>query len=475
MYDIIIIGAGPSGLALAHACSALNIKILIIDSNDSIGGCHRVTRVNGYFTEHGPRIYTSAYKNFTTLLNEMNVKFNDLFVPYNFQITTIGNKTIFSTLSFSELLTLFYDFIKLMTNDDYGKNITMKNHTKHFKLESIDIIDKICRLTDGADISKYTLNEFLQLANQQLLYTIYEPNLPTDEGLFKVWRQFLEKGGVEFMLDSKVEKIGGVNNIAEYIVINGKNIKGKTIVIATPPEQIINILEKSPINYANAFGDLNKLKEYSNKTKYIEYVQVSFHWKDKLKLNKIYGFSSSNWSVAFIVLSDYMDTRCEPSKTIISAAITNTEAKSEFLNKTTNECNQNEIINEIFRILELSFGKLPEPTIAIFNPRNKFIDNKWISLDSAFVSSAFSLNSAEQFDFSSKTIKNLWNVGTHNDRHLYRFTTLESAVTNALILSHQLYPELKYKYKIKNIITIKFLLQLSIIVFVCVILIKFIM
>jgi len=36
-YDLIIVGAGPSGLALAHVCSNIYRRILVIDKEYSIG------------------------------------------------------------------------------------------------------------------------------------------------------------------------------------------------------------------------------------------------------------------------------------------------------------------------------------------------------------------------------------------------------------------------------------------------------
>ena len=76
-YDLVIIGAGPSGLALAQASSSIGKKILIIDRENQIGGSHRVRRVKQgnelLFTEHGPRIYTTAYKNFINLLLFQNL------------------------------------------------------------------------------------------------------------------------------------------------------------------------------------------------------------------------------------------------------------------------------------------------------------------------------------------------------------------------------------------------------------------
>ena len=68
-YDLVISGGGPAGLGLAQCCSSiLGIKILLIEKEKILGGCHRVNRVKynneDLFTEHGPRIYSSTYKNF---------------------------------------------------------------------------------------------------------------------------------------------------------------------------------------------------------------------------------------------------------------------------------------------------------------------------------------------------------------------------------------------------------------------------
>ena len=37
-YDVIVIGAGPSGVSAAIKCSEKNLKVLIIDSNENSGG-----------------------------------------------------------------------------------------------------------------------------------------------------------------------------------------------------------------------------------------------------------------------------------------------------------------------------------------------------------------------------------------------------------------------------------------------------
>lgn len=452
IYDLVIVGAGPSGLALAQMCSKLNKKILIIDKEDSIGGCHRVRRMNigneKIFTEHGPRVYSETYVVFKQLLNEMGVNFYDLFTKYNFKISEIGGQTIFSTLSFNELFQLFMAFLILIVNEDYGTDIILYDYIKNFKNDSKEIIDRICKLTDGGGSDKFTLNEFLQLFNQQFFYDLYQPKYPNDISLFKIWKGYLEKQRVNFLLNSDIKHIN-INSKDEidYINISVNNrletIYGKQFILAIPPYNLYNILEKYKIPH-----NLGNLLQYVSDTKYIDYISITFHWNKKLNLKKVYGFPKSEWGVAFTVLSDYMNMDESISKTMISTAITLTDRRSNNINKTANECNENELVDEVFNQLKQSFGEIELPTISIISPGVYYsiTEKKWISNDTAFI------NSAKQnyLPFKCGNIKNLFNLGTHNGKSLYKFTSLESAVSNGVYLSNILYPELNNMTIIKT-------------------------
>jgi len=37
-YDVIVIGAGPSGVSAAITCSKRGLKVLVVDSNENSGG-----------------------------------------------------------------------------------------------------------------------------------------------------------------------------------------------------------------------------------------------------------------------------------------------------------------------------------------------------------------------------------------------------------------------------------------------------
>lgn len=476
IYDFIIVGSGPSSLALAHCLSFKKAKILIIEKESSIGGCHRVNRINNnnekIFTEHGPRVYSSAYKNFDMLLKDIGTSFEELFIPYNFQITTVGNKTIFSTLSYIELLKLTYQIILLMFNTEYGINISMKDflENNNFQSKSIDLIDRICRLTDGGDINKYTLNKFLQLINQQILYKLYQPKFPTDEGLLPIWKEFLKNRGVKFMLNTEINKINTNNNIITSLNITNnkkeriKELKADNYILAIPPKNIALLLYQN-INIKNAFGDFIKFKEWSEDTEYLDYISITFHWDTILNLPNVYGFTKSDWGIVFIKLTDYMKFGESVSKTVISTAVTITDRKSKYSGKAANECNKEEVIREVLLQLKESYPELPLPSISMMTPNNYYNneDKEWDSKDNAYIASYNSY----YIPFKSEIISNLYNLGTHNGKSSYSFTSLESAISNSIELSHIFYPELKDKYKQKRGYTLRDII-LIILLIICI-------
>lgn len=461
-YDLVIVGAGPSGLALAHCCSVLpNFKILIIEKSHNIGGCHRVNRVKyqeeKLFTEHGPRIYSSTYKNFDTLLRDMGTSFVDLFTPYDFQIGTVGGQTVFSTLTITELLNLTYQFICLLFNENYGKYRNMMTYMMdaNYSQDAMDLIDRICRLSDGGNMHNFSLHEFLQTINQQLLYTIYQPKKPMDTSVLPLWEKYLKKRGVTIICDTTVTKFHRGYGKIESCDIKGeitKNVRSKRFVIATPPVNLVNIIKGSDIK--DAFGDFNVLSKWSKDTDYIEYISVVFHWDHKLTLPKVYGFPKSDWGVAFIVLSDYMPFTEKTSKTVISTAVTITDKKSRHSGKTANQCKtKEEIIDEVFLQLKEGFPDLVKPTIAVMTPNNYYDKNEksWESLDTAFIPAY----NTGFIPFKSHKYNNLYNLGTHNGKSIYKFTSLESAVSNAIYLACEMFPVLSRKYSVESTIDLR--------------------
>ena len=395
-YDYVIIGGGPTGLTLAWYLGKTNKKVLLVEKENTLGGCHRVQRVDELFTEHGPRVYSDSYINFIDLLEDMDLKFNDLFTEYNFDSSNIGNKTKYD-LSKYELICFTLALLKLSFVENYGKSIKTFMDQNSFSDESKEYIDRVCRLTDGATSDKYTLFQFLQIANQQVLYKLYQPKLPNDRGLIKLWEEkLLSNKNIDILLNHDVIKLNKSNNtivsieIIDRTSLNHYKLNGKNFILTIPPKPMINLLKNSN-GCENSFGDIKLFKKWGLQNSYFDYIPITLHWKDKIKLPKIQGFPSSDWGLAFIVLSNYMEFKdkveLQNSKTVISTCITYPERISKKIKKTAHQCNVQELFDEVLVQLRIVYPDLPMPDRMIVSPQVYKNENtkKWVNVDTAYV------------------------------------------------------------------------------------------
>ena len=123
--------------------------------------------------------------------------------------------------------------------------------------------------------------------------------------------------------------------------------------------------------------------------------------------------------------------------TVLSTAVSICDKNSRTTYKKANECSADELINEVHRqIKESIFHDLPDDYKAIINPNNYYdtYKNKWACKDNAY----FNVYSEKYIPFNS-SINNLYNLGTHNGKSYISYTTIESAVSNAIYLSGELY------------------------------------
>ena len=438
MLDYAIVGAGPAGLALAQCLSSVmpRPRILVIDRETTVGGCHRVRRKDGLFTEHGPRVYSETYVVFESLLRDVALRFRDFFTPYlTFQ--TIGSATLLKTLSVRELAVFIAAFGRLLVQPSYGKDESVAHFAaRHdFGVASRKLLDRLCRTTDGASAERYTLHSFLQLANAQGLNRLYQPNIALDRGLFPAWQSALEARGVEFMLGVEVDRLE-----EQSILVDGARISADHIVLAIPPSNMVTLLKQSDL--PSAFGDDEALVAWERQTRYLEYISITFHWTQKLTLPDVYSLGfDTDWGLAFIVLSDYFPPGTE-APTLLSVAITRSEAGAMTTPPGTFEI---EVLRQLRTIVSV-----PDPDFMIISPGCEWNGARWINKDAAYVETPGSQPLASR----SPNYPWLSNVGTHSGRHLYRFTSLEAAVSNAVGLATDLHPELSSKYRIHRSTTI---------------------
>ena len=254
--------------------------------------------------------------------------------------------------------------------------------------------------------------------------------------------------------------------MSEYKIINGNKI-----ILAVPPINLIKILNNVPSEkIKNCFGNIKELNKWSENTKYLYYITIVFHWDTKLILEEKSSFATNTeWCIMQEILSNVMNFNNKSSKTVISCAITKRNIKSNRINKTANECNNKELIDEVYNQLLTKYINLPKPTFSIISPGNYINNNEWIDIDTAFIST---VNNFNYIPFQSKLIPSLYNLGTHNGYSIYKYTSIESAICNAKALALQLYPDLSNKYQIKILLwTIKNFMCFLIIIFIIIIII----
>jgi len=450
-YDYVIVGGGPTGLTLALYLSKYKRKVALLEKETSLGGCHSVKRVDGLFTEHGPRVYLGNYLVFKDLLqNELQTNYGELFTEYKYGNADFAN-TIWNNLSWRELFLFAMAFLNL--NESY-KKISLQDYLEKYQFSSQakDILDRIGRLTDGGGIGQYTLFSFLQIINQNLLYNkVYEPRKPNDIGLFKIWREELEKRGVDIYINNEVNDIHISGNRIEWITasgINGKRFYSENFIFAMPPYQINQIFQKNNIDtgFRDNFG------KWAEDTNYITYIPVVFHWNKKIDIQKKWGYPQTSWGVGHIVMSDYMEFDNDRSRTVISSLIT-MQNKSDYLGKTPNEISSEDVlINEVFRQLKTVLGEIPMYDEAIMS-QNYYDGSQWVPLHTAFMTTKYGY-----LPCKSTLYNNLYNCGVQNGNSEYVFTSMESSVVNAIELVYQFVPESKREIKIRKPVTFRFVL-----------------
>lgn len=465
IYDCIIVGAGPAGLTFATLANK-NERIMIIEKDDVIGGCHKVNRQKYeneyYFCEHGPRVYIGNYINFKMILNKIGLKFKDLFIRNKKSSLELFYNDIIkpNIFNFNEILIMTKDFGKLLLDPNYGKNTSMKEYLtiNNFSEKTINFTDRTCRIIDGGDINRISLNSYLHVINECMIYNTYQPIIPNDEGLFYIWKRYLKH--IEFKLKTTILKIEEITSTNIKVITNNDTYYTKKLILAIPPENLYKILNKSDSN----INKINDLDIYSKNTKYNEYISITFHWNFKLDLETQSFTNNSEWGVTSIILSDYMKFKEHNSKTVISCNITIVNNKSKVINKTANECNEkNVLIYETYRQLKDIYKNLPLPTLAFIN--NYYENGEWKSNERAFIKTP-----NYNYIRNDKISDNIYILGTHTGNAKVHFTSMESAITNAIKLVNKIY---NYDYPIRKAYTIKDIIIIFII-FIIIIIILFI-
>ena len=433
--DYCIIGGGPSGLALAWYLAHQGRRVVVVERAATLGGCHRVDRVQGQMTEHGPRIYSSAYINTQMWLQDMGTSWDDHFVEYPYTLSGI-TRHVLGQLSFREWWVLTQAFMQLPWREtfrDTSMQTFMQTHAFH--TESQDLIQRLCLMTDGADADRYTVFEFLQLINQHTWYSFYQPRQPTDKGLFAFIQSKLESLGVIILLNRTVVSWQTSSMVNAIQLHDHSLIFAQSYIFACPPRHLLEFLSHQPIPSQDAFGPLDTLNHWVKATDYTLYISVMAFWDSHIVIPSRVGLLNSPWGITYIVLSESMTF---PRGTVISFAITRPDVVSPHTQKNAHAMNEYDLKQEVIRqFMVMIDHPIPSPTQLLVPPglykNHDPIHPTWMTQDTAYVLTPQS--SPSPLPSQSPMFPNVYSLGTHNHHHTYHFTSMESAVTNAMVMA----------------------------------------
>jgi len=427
-FDYLIVGAGPTGLTLAYVLGKQGKKVLVVEREDAIGGCHRVKRLNGLFTEHSPRVYLNSYKNMKHILLDMGSSFEEMFTPYDFSVWSIAAE-LTGHVSWWELFLLFLTgtYMVLHPSHLYHTSVREYGEQHGFSASTMDYLDRVCRVSDGAGADRYTMYQLVQLVNQQGWYGMFQPKKPLDVDFWPLWSRALERVGVPVMLNTSVTNLMLLRGRVSAVQTDNGVFGADKVVLAVPPPALQSILSASSIG--KAFGPT----QWYTDAAYNSDIAATFHWDSVVTVPKKWGFPASDWGVVSIVLTHYMDMQDARSKTVISTCITYLDVPSKVTGLTANQTLlSSDLTAEIFRQLQETYPSLPAPTTSILSPTAYIANGKWNESDSGF----FRSNNVKALS-SRGTVANLFQVGTQNGNCSMDFTTMEAAVTNALVFANE--------------------------------------
>jgi hypothetical protein len=336
-----------------------------------------------------------------------------------------------------------FAWFRFLWNPDYGLDVSLEEFSKahSFSAKAADYLDRLARLTDGAGIDRYSLNQFISFLDHTSFYRIYIQRDPNDILLFPPWQKFLVDSGVTLVFEASISEIieGGVKTK------DGTEFKGDQVIFAVPPTYLNLVLKQSSAAFRDAFGPSKEFSDYSLATKYIDYLTFEFQWDRKVVIPDTKGFPVTPWDLAFVVLSDYFESYRE--KTLITAVVSFFDVKAPRLGKTVNECSAEELKQEVFLQLKDVFPDLEAPDRILQSPGDQFDqENKaWETYDWAFVRTA----RAPVLPAQSPVCSWLFTVGTHNAKSPFHLTSMESAVANAVSFGHEFWPGTEKVYPLQ--------------------------
>ena len=121
--DVIVVGAGISGLACAYYLKKHGIDVLVLEKDDRVGGRVKTDVVDGFLMDIGAQFISDSYPIIMELVDELKLK-NELCelksscaIVYKSKIKKINILNLVNLLGFREFIRLCLNTIRLKKSE----------------------------------------------------------------------------------------------------------------------------------------------------------------------------------------------------------------------------------------------------------------------------------------------------------------------------------------------------------------------
>lgn len=447
-YDIVIIGAGPAGIATAMMLESTGKRILVIEREKNMGGCWRVEWQDGlYYTEHSPKISTDQNIRFSALCSHLKVK-NSYANTYS-QASSLSStyKTTIKSLTYADIL-------KLLSGMIISRFIENK--------QTVDELSE--HLSDKGKKAMYVLSVALaSTPDRVMMQDIYDEGFKIPPNIIQLkepesWinaahKHFTDSKNITLKLGLEANSISK-NQQGEFIINN--MFTANKVILALPPNGLRQLLSGCSNELKSNWMPYDKFKKWSLESEYHS-IGFQLHFSEDIEYKSEWCWScQGEWNIIILPMSKYLIeySRDKDIKTVWSCTLIDQTNFSSRLKKTISECSLQEIEDEVLWQLKLS----AVPKKITFYDGLTYVDGKYESKDTGFIRNKYGV-----LPHTGK-IPNVHIVSTVNESGVI---TMESALESAYKFVKEYYPgcekilksEFNYKF-ILIIILIGYLLRI---------------